>query len=50
MLNRYENPSIEERIYEKLGVKAELMYSSIDKGELMSSFDFDKDLDELLKR
>lgn len=50
LINNYSLPSIDMRVYESLQVKAEVMYSAIDSGELMSKFDVLDDLDNLLKK
>lgn len=50
MINNYSQPSIDLRVYESLGKKAELMFSAIDSGQLMAKFDVLDDLDDLLKK
>lgn len=50
MINNYSQPSIDLRVYESLGKKAELMFSAIDSGQLMAKFDILDDLDDLLKK
>jgi superfamily II DNA or RNA helicase len=50
MINNYSIPSIDFRVYESLGKKAELMYSAIESGQFMSKFSVLDDMDDLLKK
>lgn len=49
LLNNYTLPSIDKKVYETLGIKAELMFSAIESGKLMSRFNILDDLDDLLE-
>lgn len=50
MVNDYSLPSVDRRVYERLGIKAELMFSAIESGQLMSRFEVLDDLEHLLKK
>lgn len=50
MLSNYTLPSIDKRVYESLGIKAELMFSAIESGQLMSKFDALDVIEELLEK